>query len=87
MKAVPEGRVPIEGWQIIMESSKLAAARITKALNNAYEKGRIPKKWQLSKIVQLGKNNCKEGTRVVRLINPPCPVGKMFYNMDHWPFI
>ena len=62
-----------------MEHSKIAAARITQALNYAYEKGEIPKKWQLSETAQLNKSNGKEGTKAVRLINLLCPMGKMFY--------
>ena len=62
MKAVPNGRIPKEGWQLVMERTKLTVARITQALNYAYEKGEIPKKWQLSETAQLNKSYGKEGT-------------------------
>ncbi len=52
-------------------------------VKNYFNKGNlyIPDGWQTSEAVQLDKQNGKQGTRRIRLINKLCPLGKVFFTL------
>ncbi len=81
MKSVPTGRARKEYWQMLCERSGAGAQFVTVLLNSFYSYMYIPDGWQTSECVQLDKQNGKEGTKGIRLINLLCPLGKLFFKL------
>jgi hypothetical protein len=79
MKAVPEGRIAKELWQGAIRNIPEISEEVLTVLNECYEQGVIPKRWQVSQTVQLDKANGKSGTKAVRLINLLCPMGNLLF--------
>ena len=75
-KAVPEGRVPKEAWEEIVKAGGEAARQVESVLRRLTKGGRLPRRWQESKAVQLTKHNGKRQCSGIRLINLLCPMGK-----------
>ena len=71
----------MEVYKYIFQNNTGMKKIIVDVLNMMYKEGRVAQKWQLSQTAQLDKNNGKQGTKSVRLINMLCPVGKAFFKI------
>ena len=81
LKAVPTERARKENWQMILEKSQACAQFVTNYFNQAWSNMYIPDGWQTSEAVQLDKQNGKQGTKSIRLINKLCPLVKVLFTL------
>ncbi len=66
---------------MILEKSPACAQFVTNYFNQAWSDMYIPDGWQTSEAVQLDRQNGKQGTKSIRLINKLCPLGKVFFTL------
>ena len=79
-RAVPDGSCAKETLQIIAGRCVELSKALVLCYNAVHSQQRVPRGWQDSMAVQIGKGNGKTGCAAIRLINVLPPDGKVFFS-------